>query len=112
MTTDDIREAMARAMALAVMPVGAALGDVPSSTELARARTQLDAALAALPVSAATLADLAAGRAVVVPVEARQLLQEFYDFALSGRGFAYPLYSLQRLERVLAARPGEAGDDR
>jgi len=65
MTADAIREAMARAAALAAMPVGAAAGDEPSGAEMQRAHAMMDAALSTLPVTAAQLAEITRLRAEV-----------------------------------------------
>ncbi len=60
MSGDAIREAMARAMPASLQPIG----------QMACA----NAALATLPVTTAQLAEIAAGRAVVVPVEATEAM--------------------------------------
>jgi hypothetical protein len=81
MIADEIREAAARAVCNACKPIPSdgdafdlvkhwAERDDDSVRDLAMWFAIADRALAALPVTPADLADIAAGRAVVVPVEA------------------------------------------
>jgi hypothetical protein len=69
MSGDAIREAMARALWPDCTKLEQA---VPCIREGCRCAERADAALSALPISAAQLAEIAAGRAVVVPVEATE----------------------------------------
>jgi hypothetical protein len=67
MTADAIREAMARALCVSFYGT-----PWEGTSEFRRGicDNMADAALDALPISAAQMAEIAAGRAVVVPVEA------------------------------------------
>jgi hypothetical protein len=100
MTADAIREAMARAMRPDCTHPERM---VPCIIGGCRCTTEADAALAALPVTATQMAEIAAGRAVVVPVEATEAMLE-----VANRASTKPGADWQDVYRaMIAAAPTE-----